>query len=493
MVARRPRASLLARLSKQADDSNVSLDGMIAEMRALCDREGLEEVAIHIDDGLSGGYRDRPGYMAWLEDAWSGLAEVLVNFHTDRLTREGLNVAAQILDTVEGKDPATGRQVHRPVRLLDCHGLDSNHGEAFRFRFVIQAEVGRAERERIRQRNRDRTRRLRNAGRWPGGTPPYGYQSVPNPDGPGMVLDMEPAEAAVVREAAEAILSGDNATLVARRMNHAGVKPRRAKQWSRKVLIDVLTGDAVLGRVSVNGRPLRDAEGSIQTPYPPVLTIGQVTALRAALAPKAETVRRGGRQPGRLLSGLLTCHSCQTVLQVGRRSPRSRSGAAILYRCPARGSGHHCERPVNVSALTVEGFVTDLYLATVGHMPMYRQRTVVTGVEELAAVEEDIKATLSDMATAATADTFARLQRLQARQAELAALDPEKRVELIPTGQSMAEYWAGAMVDDRRALLADAFELLMIRPGRPGPKGFDPARLVRRWREAPDAGEDEEE
>ncbi|MEU9793030.1 hypothetical protein AB0E27_20785 [Streptomyces sparsogenes] len=59
---------------------------------------------------------------------------------------------------------------------------------------------------------------------------------------------------------------------------------------------------------------------------------------------------------------------------------------------------------------------------------------------------------------------------------------------MVPTGQTMAEYWADAMVDDRRELLAQAFEELTVLPGKKGPKGFDPARLRRRWAQEADAG-----
>ncbi|MGW3724821.1 recombinase family protein [Streptomyces sp. NPDC000851] len=495
MTRQRQRASLYVRLSRAADAENMSLDGMINDMRALCDREGLQVLEpIHVDDGKSGGFRDREGFEAWLNDARSGRCDVLVPYHTDRLTREGLNVAAMILDTIEGKDPATGRLTHRPVRLVDCFGLDSLHGDAFRFRFVIQAEVGRSERERIKQRNRDRARRLRRAGRWSGGETPFGYTAIDNPDGPGKVLAVEPNEAKALCEAADAILrptDPDNPTRVARRLNHAGVKPRRAAQWSRHTLVQVLTSDTVLGRVIEHGRPLKDADGNFLTPFPAVLTVGQVTALRAALAVKEPNARKGGRRPVRLLSGLLNCHSCLSVLRVDRRSAKTK-GPEVVYRCNTRGLGGTCEKPVTVSALAIEGHITDLYLATVGHMPMYQERTVVSGLEELAAVEADIKETLADLATDADADTFARLQRLQARQKELSAMDPDKRTELVPTGQTMAEHWEGAMVDDRRDLLDNAFEELVILPGRRGPKGFDTKRLVRRWAEGPEAGEGED-
>jgi hypothetical protein len=140
-----------------------------------------------------------------------------------------------------------------------------------------------------------------------------------------------------------------------------------------------------------------------------------------------------------------------------------------------------CERAVTVSAEAVEEFVVKLYLDTVGSLPMYRERTIVSGLEELASVEEEIKEALADLATAADAETFARLQRLQARQAELSGMDTGSRSEMVPTGQTMAEYWEAALIDDRRDLLADAFEELTIGPGRRGPKGFDPERLTYHW------------
>jgi DNA invertase Pin-like site-specific DNA recombinase len=492
MTTHRKRASLYARLSVAADAENLSLEGMVRDMRALCEREGLEEVALHVDDGKSGGRRDRDEFQAWLNDARTGACDVLVNPVTDRLTREGLNVAATILDVVEGKDPSTGKLSHRPVRLIDCNGLDSAHGDAFRFRFVIQAEVGRSERERIRQRSRNRARNLRRAGRWGGGTPPFGYQAVSNPDGPGWVLDIHPEEAKVVREAADALLKDppDPLTRVVRRLNHQGIAPRRAKAWSRTTLRRVLTGDHILGRVTQNGRLLRDDEGEIIAPFPAVLTVSQVSALRARLALNKGS-SNGGGHPARVLSGLLTCHSCLSDLVVHHSPARTRDGKQkvpdrpprILYRCDTRSHGGNCEKPVAVTATGIEDFVVRLYLETVGHLPMYKERTIVSGLEELASIEEEIKEALADLATAADAETFARLQRLQARQQELSGTDTGSRTEMIPTGQTMAQYWEGAMIDDRRDLLADAFEELVVGPGRQGPKGFDPGRLAYRWSE----------
>ncbi|MET7536283.1 recombinase family protein [Streptomyces sp. NPDC005507] len=499
----RPRASLYARLSVAADAENLSLDGMIQDMRDLCTRRGLEVLEpIHVDDGKSGGFRDRTEFQAWLNDAREGRCEVLVNPVTDRLTREGLNVAASILDVVEGKDPATGRPAHRPVRLIDCTGLDSLHGDGFRFRFVIQAEVGRAERERIRQRSRERARHLRRAGRWAGGTTPFGYKAVPNSElneegkPKGWVLAIEPEEAKHIRTAAEAVLkeAPDPFNRIVRRMNHAGIKPRRAKWWSRPTLMKVLTGDHIMGRATSNGRPVRDKDGNILTPWPAVLTPAQVTAIRAVLAPNPDAPYSGGRRPVRLLSGLLSCPSCGHTLNVFHTKSRTNNPEKIIgYRCDTRSRGGICERPVRITALQAEDIMSGRYLATVGHMPMYVERTIVSGVDELADVEADIRETLADMATAADADTFARLQKLQARRDELSVLEPDRRTEMVATGRTMADHWAEAMVDDRRDLLGQAFEEIVVMPGQRGRKVVDPDRIVTRWRKEPDTGADYDE
>ncbi|MFD3952159.1 recombinase family protein [Streptomyces albidoflavus] len=471
----RNRASLYVRLSRAADETNASLKGMIEELRELCIKEGLNEVALHVDDGLSGGYRDRPEFQAWLADARTEAADVLVTFHVDRLTREGLNVAASLLDVVEGKDSLTGRVAHRPVRLLDARGIDSNHGDAFRFRFVMQAEVARSERERIRDRTRSSVRRLRRAGRWPGGTPPFGYKAITNPDGPGQALGIEPTEAEAILNAANRVLAGDPLTRVCRALNHAEVKPRRAAGWSRVTLRKVLTGDAVLGRVKVNGALLRTDEGDVATPFPAILSIEQSAALRSLLKPDPSRPKPGGRSPARLLSRLLNCHGCPQYLVVAGR------GGKPVYRCATVSQGGICEQPVSVSARMIEEYITGLYLDAVGGLPYFREEVQVSTAGELARIESEITDALQEMAENATAEAFARLQSLQTARTALEEETPERLVTMVDTGKSMREIFDDAMVDDQREMLSEAFEEIVIGPGKRGPKTLDPSRVTVRW------------
>jgi DNA invertase Pin-like site-specific DNA recombinase len=454
---------------------------MRTDLRALCEREGFEIVAEHIDDGLSGAIRDRPQFVGWLDDARNGRADILVAHHVDRMTREGLNVAALLLDVMEGKHPETGKVIRKPVRLMDTKGLDSANGVAFRMMFLIGAESARYERERIKERAIAKYARLRKAGRWPGGPAPYGYRVAPTPDGPGKTLAIEPHEADALRQAANDLLAGENLTSVVRRLNRQGPPPRRAPEWSRVTLRQAITGDHILGRVTLDGKVIRDESGHALTPFPAVLDMPTVTALRALLNPQPDGRKKPGRKPTRLLSRLLECFACHGVLQVAHRT-----NGEIAYRCQRNADGGNCKQPVVVSALPIEAYVTGEFLKGAAHMPVFERVAIVTGGEALATLDDAIAATLTELGTKATAEAFARLTQLQADRDALAAEPQGVQVEMRPTGRTMLDEWEGRDTDGRRALLAEATLALVLKPGKRGPRGFDPARLDIHWQQDTD-------
>ncbi|MGW5402689.1 recombinase family protein, partial [Streptomyces sp. NPDC003952] len=332
-------ASINIRLSKAARDENLSLDGMLNDARALCASMGLRIVAEHVDEE-SGAIRNRSGFLAWLDDAREGRASVLVAWHVDRMTREGVNVAALILDAIEGKDAETGRVVRAPVRLMDCKGLDSAGDEtAFRFRFVIQAEVARAERERMRDRSTTMHARLRAAGKRAGGERPYGFR----PDGSGC-LEPDPAEAGFIREAAAQLLAGSAFSAVVRWANGPqGMAPRRTKAWSRVTLRQVLT---------ITPRAVTED----------VLTADERAALRKVLAPSPSS-RSAGRAPSRLLSKQLRCLTCGLTERVATRS----AGGVKDYICSAEPGA--CSARASIRADITDAFVEREFLRVHGADP----------------------------------------------------------------------------------------------------------------------------
>lgn len=470
-------ASILVRLSKAASDENLSLDGMLADCRALADREGLTVVSEHVDDGLSGAIRNRPGFIAWLDDARECRAGTLIAWHVDRMTREGINVAARILDAVEGKDPDTGKVIREPARLVDTRGLDSRGDEtSFRLRFVINAEVARGERERMRDRSRVAHRRALTAGRWPGGRPPYGFQVVDNPDGPGKVLALHPQEAAFIREAGARVLAGDNLSVVVRWANGPdGHPPRTATSWARNSLDQILTGPAAAGEVTttVEGRsvPLLDSDGHVVT-IPAILTPDESAALRARLSVRNPNAAKGGRHPSRLLSGVITCSGCNGKLGVSRRT-----NASVLYRCKSHSHTCVCDTPVAVSALPLEEYVTRVYLDSVGSHPAYVRRAEVSGAAAVAAAQEAVSEALAALAGSPTDDAVTRYREACEARDEALTVPQETQVRLVPTGRTLAEQWEVSGVHERRAMLQSAYLTIVILPGRRGRTGLDPARV----------------
>lgn len=400
--APRNTVSIYVRLSREATEQNLSKEGMVADCRTVAAREGLAVVAVHIDDGISGSVRNRPEFVGWLNDARDGRVDTLLVWHADRLTREGVNAAALILDTIEGKNPETGRVVREPVRLIDTRGMDSAGDDtAFRFSFVIAAEVARAERERMKERNRAANARGRAAGRWTGGAAPYGFRVVDNPDGPGRVLEIVPEEAALLREAAAMILAGANLPKAVRWANGPnGRAPRRAPAWSVSTLRQSLTNSATAGQVVriVDGKPVQVLDDAGQpVTWPAILTLDESAAIRAALAMRKLSTPRGGRQPARLLSGLMTCHSCGGKLEVGQRT------GSVSYRCPTARRSLTCDRPVSISAVPAEDFVSAYFLHDMDYQPEYVRRAEVTGAHAVEQAEKAHADAVAALAVSATA------------------------------------------------------------------------------------------
>lgn len=449
-------ATLYVRLSREAAAENLSRDGMLDDVRGLASSLGLRVVGEHVDDGLSGAIRNRPEFVAWLDDVREERAAVAIAWHVDRMTREGVNVAALILDAVEGKDPTTGAVVRQPARLLDCKGLDSAGDEtSFRIRFVIAAEIARAERERMKDRQRAAKARARVAGRFHGGSPPFGWKAARDADG-GAVLVVAHEEAEVIREAARKVLAGGRLFAVVRWMNGPnGAAPRRAKDWTRVTLRQVLTVT-----------PAAAAED--------VLEPEERAALRRILSVKHPDARKGGRQPSRLLSGLLRCHGCMHVLYVARKSDGS-----VTYRCQTGKESGRCARPVAISAVAVEEFIARDFLTRDGDKPEMVRRASISGAAALEAAEEAVEASLAALGTSPTPEAFAALQQAHAQRELAQQVTRVTEVSLVATGRSIADAWhAMDDVADRRALLAANYADIIVMPGRRGPRGIDPRRLL---------------
>lgn len=372
------RASIHVRLSKQAGESNTSLAGHVKDCEAKAAALGADVIGVHIDDGTSGeGSRNRKGLQAWYRDAREGRANLLITPAISRISREGSAAIAPLFDIVDGRDPATGKRVFVPVRFVDLDGTDSDNGRVWRLIANVGAEVAAGELDSITKRNKDSQRRLKEAGRFAGGTVPYGTHVVKRPTEDGRVgkyLAPQKEEAANVERVAHMLISGQPMLAAVRWLADHDIQTRRGAPWSARSL-----------------------RFNLRAVGPLVLDPATWLALDERLR-GAESGREGspvvnwrGRPPEWLLArGSGICGRCGanlTTRNPGRRksSPGKTSGRR-RYICSVAAQGL-CQG-VSIDAADTDEWLESQYLARHDNFPIVSFVSVFPGQDELRAAVE---------------------------------------------------------------------------------------------------------
>ena len=426
-------ATIYVRNSKAIGAANVSQAKMVSDCQAFADSHGLYVGdRVHIDNGKSGSIRDRPEFVKWLQDGRAG--HVMITWHSDRLTREGVNAAGMVLDVIEGKDPVTGAVTGNPVRLLTCNGLDSQSGaddSAFRLQFVIAAEFARSERARIIERNKSTAAALIAQGRVRGATP-FGTRATAD-----NLFEADPVEAPVIRRVAARLLAGESINSLTRWLTAEGYRTRRGNAFTRQSLLSTLASENVR-------RVVLDPE-----------TVASLDARKTSDAPK----RKGGRPPRLLSKGIATCGNCGSSMTVTQ-------GA---YSCNRRRHGGDCTAMIRINAAAFDVYIESEYMARYGALEAYERREVTHG----AATAAEAAKRLSEANAALTADLST--ENLAAAQEAKRAHDAAKAavttsVEWVETGETFGHVWqAGSVETQREALQAVLTGPIVVRAGIPGP------------------------
>lgn len=505
----RPKAILYARLSV-AREASTSIARQMQDLEELAEREGWDVVARFEDEGLSGG-SDRDKATAALDMLRRGTADVLAVWKFDRWSRQGLGVVARLIDALDARDVAARKRRGATPALFVAlrDGLRSDQ-PAWRIIASVLAEVARMEREATALRVRSAIASNKREGRWTGGTPPMGYRSAPRADGPGRVLVVDDAEAAILRSAARRVADGASVYAVTDWLNASPLNPRRASSWSVQSVMQVLTGPAVVGRVTLDGDVIRDAEGMPAEVWPPAIPVDLWHDVRVAVdARRADRPAPGERRRGRrsrLLSSLARCSDCGAPLYVrsasGRpaKAPDAKPTPSVpIYACSSRSNGRPCGG-VSVTAARLEEYVVGEFLGTFGPFevlrPVERERPAEALVDAERALAE-VNARLEDLELDEDAEagllTHRATLRRRVRALRSEAATASLEVELVPTGERYADVWEAAEddVEARRAMLADALVGVYVSKGRRGAHGLDTSRVSLEWRRGGTADPDD--
>lgn len=251
------------------------------------------------DGGYTGANMDRPALKRLLSDVESGMANCVVVYKVDRLTRSLLDFA-RIMEVLD-KHGATFVSVTQQFNTTSSLG---------RLTLNILLSFAQFEREMISERTRDKMGAARRKGKWVGGNPVLGYDVAAQ----GGALVVNPAEAQRVRAIFALYLEHGALIPVVEDLDRRGW---RMKSWTtregreaggkpiaKNSLYNMLTNIIYTGKVSYGGQVY---EGE----HDRIVDDETWNRVRGALSRNG---RRGGRnignKHGALLKGLVRCASC---------------------------------------------------------------------------------------------------------------------------------------------------------------------------------------
>jgi site-specific DNA recombinase len=495
------RATIYLRLSVDRE-GQTSTERQEADCRAWVAQHGGEVAAVRTDLGLSGfSGVVRPAYELATEDLRSGRSDTLVVWKLDRLSRRGIGQLGALLDDLE-------RTGGRLVAVMD--GIDTEQAGS-RVVLAILAEVARQESANTGTRTRSAKARMADMGRWLGGRAPYGYAI----DAGRLVLD--PERAPVIRAVAARVAAGSSLRAEAHRLNAEGRTGYHGKPWRASRLSAVLRSPVMVGwlaRGHGSGRPHRDAEGvPVAVTDEPLLSIAEWRAVIDALEARRPTAWVG-RPPSTLLAGRIRCAACGERMS----SNGSVRGAAGSYRCRGKDAGlQACPGNLIRADLAEDAVVASLLGRMAALEPgdplldavarrwlawkapaEVEARTAAEGrlaeLEGRMAELEDAYYVRGDL----PADRFRRLsdtlgaEVARARSAVGALAVPEVDLGPLLDPVLAREAWAVASLEDRRAILGLAVEVVLVTPSKAGTGARGADRLAIAWADheerAPGAG-----
>jgi DNA invertase Pin-like site-specific DNA recombinase len=285
------RWAIYIRVSTKPQMDGFSLDDQREQLINYADEQGWDW-HLYEDAGVSGEtFEGRQGLMSVLDDIDAGRVVGVLVVDESRLLRTDL-VAAQIkyrLKEAQASLATPGRGV---INLDDPT-------QGFLFSVISAAHV--LEQDLRRNRMIIGLRRTAEAGFWPGGPAPYGYQRVPSDDGKHTVLAIDDDEAKVLRLAAKLIVENGHTTYsAALQINSLGARTRTGKRWRPSNLAGQLRQERTTGVFTYDPRG-----ACISLQIPNVFTLQRWDALQAAIRGTPRGTRKNRLYP---LTGRGRCH-----------------------------------------------------------------------------------------------------------------------------------------------------------------------------------------
>jgi len=324
------------------------------------------------------------------------------------------------------------------------------------------------------------------AGRPGGGDPPYGYKKTPSKE-----LKVEPREAELVNEAVDRILAGETLYSIQQDWISRKIPTRRGARWSTTALKAMVTKGSIAG--------LRTHHGTVVGPasWTAIVDAERWNRVRTILLDPG----RSRKVPNRsyLLTGLLTCGSCDRPLASIARSPKKKAErgpgtSTRAYGCKLDrgGCGH-----VHMLAEPLEEYVMELAFHTTEGQLFRRRLSKTKDAKKsdraiLASIAEDERALLelSDMWAQKQIgrDEWMRQrvpisERIETAKAQLHIVGNNDQLKrIVDQHGSVRAAWPTLSLQTQRDTLAAIYLRLSVHPATGVRHRFDPDRILYVWR-----------
>lgn len=298
-------ACIYCRMSEDREGGGLGIERQREDCEALAASLGLTVIRVYTDNDLSAySGKPRPGYQRMLEDLRAGTYGTVLAWHTDRLHRRPTELEEYI-------DVCEPRSIQTRTVKAGSLDLSTATGRMIARQLGVQA---RYEVERMIERQRRARDQKVQRGEWSGGPRPYGWEA----DGVTPI----PEEIAVIREAAEAILTGASARALAADLNERGLATSTGAAWDGGNLTRMLKRPRNAGILQHRGEEAGRSKWDAAIDEPTWRSLRAVLDDPARI-PTASNVRK------HLGSGLYLCGVCGETLTSFSKG----TGSPAKYKC----------------------------------------------------------------------------------------------------------------------------------------------------------------
>lgn len=452
------RAAIYCRISADREGSGLGVDRQRADCEALADRLGWTVAETFTDNDISAySGKPRPGYRAMLDALEAGRVEAVLAWHTDRLHRSPVELE-EFIDICDRR--------HITVRTVQAGELDLST-PAGQMTARIVGAVARHEVDHARKRMLAAHRQAAAQGKWTANRPVFGYL-----DGG---VGIEPTEAAAIRAATTAVLSGVSLRQIAREWNAQGLQSKgKASKWTASAVRRILGNPRYAALQQHQGRVVGTGN------WEPIITEDEHRALLALFSDPARSNRLSyeRRYQG---AGIYHCGRCGAPMQ-----SHQAKGDFLAYRCSATA---HLSR----QAVALDEYVTAV---AIGRLSRPDARLVLeepdrdlpgmqiqldglqARLEELASLFADGVIDGSQLARG-TAELRAKIDALAAELAAARMVSPV--ADLVLAVDKLTQRW-GELSADVRGKVIDTLMTVTVLPSPHGLRRFDPEYIRIEWK-----------